>query len=68
MSISLIVNGMAHNVDLEPAPPIAVGASRLAETYGYQIRLRHCPVPRLHRPYRRSSDAVMQRRSVGATS
>ena len=66
MSISLIVNGMAHNIDVEPETPllwVLRDSLKLTGTkYGCGA------MRRLHRPYRRSGDAVMQRRSVGVTS
>ena len=59
MSISLVVNGMAHTRGRGAGNPAALGHSRFAETDRHQIRLRHRSVRRLHGPDRRPGDAVL---------
>jgi hypothetical protein len=44
MSISLIVNGMAHNVDVEPETPLPLVLRDSLRLTGTKIRLRHCPL------------------------
>ena len=47
------VNGQAHEVEVEPDTPAALGPAGAARPHRHQVRLRHRRLRRLHRPYRR---------------
>ena len=50
---TLRVNGRKRDVDVTRGHPAALGAARRAPAHRHQVRLRHRPVRRLHRPRRR---------------
>ena len=57
--VSLNVNGKNYQADVDPRTPLLVGVARHARPDRHQIRLRHRPMRRLHRAYRRGRDALL---------
>ena len=55
----LNVNGTVHTVEVEPDTPLLWVHPRAARPDRHEVRLRHRPVRRLHRAYRRRRDALL---------
>ena len=65
MAITLVVNGIAHTVDVEPETPLLWVLRDSLEAHRHQILLRHRAVRRLHGAHRRPGDPLVQLPGVG---